>query len=31
MDERLRFVARLREGETMVALCDEFGISRRAG
>jgi hypothetical protein len=28
MDERLRFVARLLEGETMVALCEEFGISR---
>jgi putative transposase len=26
MDERLRFVARLLEGETMVALCEEFGI-----
>src|SRR5687767_3426363 len=25
MDERLRFVARLLEGETMVALCEEFG------
>jgi putative transposase len=31
MDERLRFVARLLEGETMVALCDEFGISRKTG
>ena len=31
MDERLRFVARLLEGETMVALCEEFGISRKTG
>jgi putative transposase len=31
MDERLRFVARLLEGETMVALCKEFGISRKTG
>ncbi len=31
MDERLRFVARLLDGETMVALCDEFGISRKTG
>jgi len=31
MDERLRFVARLPEGETMVALCEEFGISRKTG
>jgi putative transposase len=31
MDERLGFVARLLEGETMVALCDEFGISRKTG
>ena len=29
MDERLRFVARLLEGETMVVLCEEFGISRK--
>jgi hypothetical protein len=28
MDERLRFVARLLEGERMAALCAEFGISR---
>jgi putative transposase len=26
MDERLRFVARLLEGEKMAALCGEFGI-----
>ena len=31
MDERLRFVARLLEGETMTALCEEFGISRKTG
>lgn len=31
MDERVRFVARLLEGETMVALCEEFGISRKTG
>ena len=29
MDERLRFVARLLECETMTALCEEFGISRK--
>ena len=29
MDERLRFVARLLEGEKMAPLCAEFGISRR--
>ena len=27
----LRFVARLLEGETMAALCEEFGISRKTG
>ena len=27
MDERLRFVARLLEGEKMAPLCAEFGIS----
>jgi hypothetical protein len=31
MDERLRFVARLLEGEGMSALCLEFGISRKTG
>jgi putative transposase len=31
MDERLRFVARRLEGETMSALCEEFGISRKTG
>src|ERR1700681_4819120 len=29
MDERLRFVARLLEGEKMAPLCVEFGISRK--
>ena len=28
VDERVRFVARLLDGETMAALCGEFGISR---
>jgi transposase len=31
MDERVRFVARLREGEKMAALCREFAISRETG
>ena len=31
IDERLRFVARLLDGETMTALCAEFGISRKTG
>ena len=31
MDERLRFIARLFEGETMTDLCVEFGISRKTG
>jgi putative transposase len=31
MDERLRFVARLLDGEKMAALCREFGISRPTG
>ena len=31
MDERLRFVARLLDGEKMAALCEEFGISRKTG
>ncbi len=31
MDERLRFVARLLEGESMSLLCREFGISRKTG
>lgn len=31
MDERLKFVARLLEGEKMARLCREFGISRKTG
>jgi putative transposase len=31
MDERLRFVARLLDGERMAPLCREFGISRKTG
>jgi hypothetical protein len=31
MDERLRFVARLLDGERMTTLCAEFGISRKTG
>src|SRR3954451_25300279 len=31
MDERLRFVARLLDGEAMSAVCREFGISRKTG
>tara|TARA_R110002110_G_C13349157_1_gene708436 strand:+ start:104 stop:1270 length:1167 start_codon:yes stop_codon:yes gene_type:complete len=31
MDERLRFVARLLDGEKMSPLCREFGISRKTG
>ena len=31
MDERLRFVARLLEGEKMTTVCREFGISRVTG
>ena len=31
MDERLRFVARLLEGEKMAGLCREFDISRKTG
>mgnify|MGYP001198459709 CR=1 FL=1 len=31
MDERLRFVVRLLEGEKMAPLCAEFGISRKTG
>jgi len=31
MDERLRFVARLLEGEKMAPLCRQFGISRVTG
>jgi hypothetical protein len=31
MDERLRCIARLLEGEKMALLCAEFGISRKTG
>ena len=31
MDERLKFVARLLDGEKMAPLCAEFGISRKTG
>jgi putative transposase len=31
MDERLRFVARLLEGEKLAALCREFDIYRQTG
>jgi Helix-turn-helix domain len=31
MEERLRFVARLLEGEPMTDMCLEFGISRKTG
>lgn len=31
MEERLRFVARLLEGEKMAVVCREFGISRKTG
>ncbi len=31
MDERMRFVSRVLEGETMSSLCRDFGISRKTG
>ena len=31
MDERLRFVARLLDGEAMTNVCREFGVSRKTG
>jgi len=31
MDERLRFVAKLLDGESMSDVCREFGISRKTG
>ena len=31
MDERIHFVIRLKDGETMASLCREFGISRKTG
>jgi len=31
MDERLKFVARILDGEKMAVVCREFGISRPTG
>ena len=31
MDERLRFISLLLEGEAMALACREFGISRKTG
>ena len=31
MEERLRFVARILEGESMSTVCREFGVSRKTG
>ena len=31
MDERVRFISRLLDGEKMARLCAEFGISRKTG
>ena len=31
MDQKMKFVARLLEGEKMAPLCREFGISRKTG
>ena len=31
MEERLRFVARLLDGEAMTEVCRDFGISRKTG
>lgn len=31
MEERLRFVARLLDGDAMATVCREFGISRKTG
>jgi transposase InsO family protein len=31
MDERVRFISRLLDGERMVDLCREFGVSRKTG
>src|ERR1700688_3881976 len=31
MEERLRFVARLLDGEAMTDICREFGVSRKTG
>lgn len=31
MDERIKFVGRLLDGEKMAVVCREFGISRKTG
>lgn len=31
MDERLKFVSRILDGESMSDVCREFGISRKTG
>lgn len=31
MDEKLKFIARILDGEKMAGLCREFGISRKTG
>jgi putative transposase len=31
MDERVKFIARLLDGEAMSGLCEEFGVSRKTG
>jgi transposase InsO family protein len=31
MDERTRFIIRLKDGESMASLCREFGVSRKTG
>ena len=31
MDERMRFIIRLKDGESMASLCREFGITRKTG
>jgi putative transposase len=31
IDERLQFIARLRDGDKMAELCRSFGISRKTG
>lgn len=31
LDERLRFVARLRDGDSMTDVCRDFGVSRKTG
>ncbi|OSI82022.1 helix-turn-helix domain-containing protein, partial [Bradyrhizobium canariense] len=31
MEERLRFMARLLDGEAMTDVCREFGVSRKTG